>query len=180
MKMRHELSMSKQRHTPEFVPQIGEKYTKEMLIKAVRSQADVLVREGRLSKTKNFIQHSNLSVYQHCCHVAYMCCLLSNKLGLAVNYRELIRGALLHDYFLYDWHKRHRHPDFQHAFGHPSCALRNALEDYHLTEKEMQIIQRHMWPLTIIPPTCTEAWVIVLADKICTVLEVFRKERVRL
>ena len=178
--MRHELSAPRRQRAPEFVPQTGVKYTKKMLIEAVRSQAELLVREGRLSQTKQFIQHSDLSVYQHCCHVAYMSCLLSNKLRLAVNYRELIRGALLHDYYLYDWHKRKKHPDFQHAFGHPSRALRNALEDYDLTEREMQIIQRHMWPLTIIPPTCTEAWVIVLADKICTVLEVFRKECVKL
>ena len=157
----------------------GVKYSKRQIVAAVRHEAELLIREGQLARTKEYIQHSNMTVYQHCCHVAYMCCLLSMELGIQVSYREMIRGALLHDYFLYDWHKG-KHPDFGHAFGHPERALRNALRDYKLTEREMQIIRHHMWPLTVIPPTCREAWVIIAADKICTVLEVFRKERVRL
>lgn len=159
--------------------QSGVKYTKRQIIAAIRHEAECLLHEGRLAQTKKYTQHSDMSVYQHCCHVAYMCCVLSMEIGIAVSWKELIRGALLHDYFLYDWHEG-PHPNFRHAFGHPSRAMRNALADYQLTKKEMQIIQRHMWPLTIMPPTCREAWIIVLADKICTVLEVFRKERVRL
>ena len=157
----------------------GVKYSKRRIIAAIRHEAEILIREGRLARTKEFIQHSDMTVFQHVCHVAYMSCVLSMELGIDVNYRELIRGALLHDYFLYDWHKG-KHPDFGHAFGHPGRALRNALRDYKLTEREVQIIRHHMWPLTVIPPTCREAWLVIAADKICTFLEVIRKERVRL
>lgn len=157
----------------------GVNYQKQELIEAVRREAALLLQEGRLSETKGFIQHADLSVYQHCCHVAYICCVLSVRMKLDVSWREMIRGALLHDYFLYDWHDTPPF-NFRHAFGHPTMAMKNAMADYELTIKERQIIQRHMWPLTFMPPTCKEAWMIVLADKICTVLEVFRKERVRL
>lgn len=163
------------------VLQTGVRYSKKEIISAIRTQAEPLLKEGRLEKCKNFIQHSDISVYQHCCHVAYVSCVLCMKMGIHVSWNEMIRGALLHDYFLYDWHDPSRPAvDFRHAFGHPTLAMRNALADYKLTRKEMQIIQRHMFPLTPIPPTCREGWIIVLADKICTILEVLRKECVRL
>lgn len=157
----------------------GVRYQKAEIVAAIREQAEALLREGRLSETKGFVQHGDMSVYQHCCHVAYICCVLCIRLGIDVSWKEMIRGALLHDYFLYDWHNLKAF-DFHHAFGHPTLAMQNALRDYALTEKEKQIISRHMWPLTVVPPTCKEAWVIVAADKICTLLEFFRKERVRL
>lgn len=177
MKMKQELTVSRKAAVCSL--QSGVRYQKKEIIAAVRHEAELLLREGRLSETKGYIQHADLSVYQHCCHVAYICCVLCIRLKLDVSWREMIRGALLHDYFLYDWHDTHAF-NFRHAFGHPTMAMKNAQMDYHLTKKEMQIIQRHMWPLTVVPPTCTEAWVIVVADKICTLLEVFRKERVRL
>ena len=53
------------------------------------------------------------------------------------------------------------------GFFHPSVALENALKDYELSKKEQDIIKHHMFPLTIIPPMCREAWLVCLADKIC-------------
>ena len=52
--------------------------------------------------------------------------------------RELVRGALLHDYFLYDWHTRKSAKGLKelHGFSHPETALRNAGRDYRLTPCE--------------------------------------------
>ena len=81
----------------------------------------------------------------------------------------LVIGALLHDYFLYDWHGGEgRH---LHGFTHPECAFRNAEKDYTLSPRVKNIIVRHMFPLTPIPPTCTEAWIVCIADKICAIEE---------
>ncbi len=158
----------------------GVKYNKQEIVHAIEAHAKQLLSDGRLHLTKGYIQHSDMTVFQHCAHVAYISCVLCVKLGLKnISYDELIRASLLHDYFLYDWHDGPPF-NFRHAFGHPTFAAHNAARDYKLTAKEIQIIKRHMWPLTIIPPTCREGWIVVLADKICTLLEVGRKECVRL
>mgnify|MGYP002699785710 FL=1 len=92
---------------------------------------------------------------------------IARMLRIRYDLRALIRGALLHDYFLYDWHINDDPNRKLHGFFHPSVALENALKDYELSKKEQDIIKHHMFPLTIIPPMCREAWLVCLADKIC-------------
>ena len=38
-------------------------------------------------------------------------------------------------------------------------------------EREENIIHRHMFPLTPMPPTTREAWIVCLADKYCAAAE---------
>ena len=95
-----------------------------------------------------------------------------NKFNLNVDKRSLIRGALLHDYFLYDWHDKNKPAKF-HGFTHPKIAFENACQDLELNKKERDIILHHMFPLNPIPPTSKEAWIICLADKICATKETF-------
>ena len=90
----------------------------------------------------------------------------------------LSRGALLHDYFLYDWHVRDPLRK-KHAFFHPSAALENARRVFELSEVECDIIRKHMFPLTPVPPRYREGWLVVLADKVCSVYEFFRKDAYR-
>ena len=92
------------------------------------------------------------------------------RAGISVDRASLLRGALLHDYFLYDWHD----PDPSHrlhGFRHPFFALARAEEDFELTSRERNIIVRHMFPLVPVPPTCREAWIVCLADKWCALRE---------
>lgn len=122
---------------------------------------------GRLNETKNYIQHGSISVYAHCVNVARMSVRIAKWLPIQVNMDALVIGALLHDYFLYDWHDgKGRH---FHGFTHPECAFRNAEKDYTLSPRVKNIIMRHMFPLTLVPPTCTEAWIVCIADKICAI-----------
>lgn len=129
---------------------------------------------GRLNETKNYIQHGSISVYAHCVNVARMSVRIAKWLPIQVNMDALVIGALLHDYFLYDWHDgKGRH---FHGFTHPECAFRNAEMDYTLSPRVKNIIIRHMFPLTLVPPTCTEAWIVCIADKICAIEEtLFRR-----
>lgn len=129
---------------------------------------------GRLNETKNYIQHGSISVYAHCVNVARMSVRIAKWLPIQVNMDALVIGALLHDYFLYDWHDgKGRH---FHGFTHPECAFRNAEKDYTLSPRVKNIIIRHMFPLTPVPPTCTEAWIVCIADKICAIEEtLFRR-----
>ena len=132
---------------------------------------DILASEN-FDKTKDYIQHGNMTVNNHCIDVAKYSLAISKKLGIPCNRRELVRGALLHDYFLYDWHdKDHRDVKKLHGFYHPGIALRNASKEYKLTPRERDIIKKHMWPLTVVPPQCREAWIVTAADKYCSLLE---------
>ena len=139
----------------------------------VRDVARALEREGRLGLCRGFIQHGDVSVYAHVTSVALQSCRIADALarhGIEVDRPSLVRGALLHDYFLYDWHvpdPSHR----LHGFTHPYAALRNAEHDFRLTPRERNIIVRHMFPLTPIPPACREAWIVCLADKVCALRE---------
>ena len=129
-----------------------------------------LDRTGRLALARAAIQHGSTTVFAHCVKVAYFSLFLANKLHIPVNTHALLRGALLHDYFLYDWHEKNAGHRF-HGFTHPATALKNAQEDFMLTPVEKDIIARHMFPLCPIPPRCREAWLVCAADKYCALLE---------
>ena len=129
-----------------------------------------LEREGKLGLSKQFIQHGNWSVYAHSRNVAAMALRLAQKLHVRVDPEALIRGALLHDYFLYDWHEKdasHR----WHGFTHPARALKNASRDFELGPTERDMIAHHMFPLLPGPPRCREAALLCLADKLCALRE---------
>ena len=129
-------------------------------------------------KTKRHLQHGNVTVNAHVMNVARHSLLISEKLHIPCNRREMIRGALLHDYFLYDWHEPDRkNPHRLHGFYHPGTALRNASREYRLTRREQDIIKKHMWPLTVVPPVCREAWIVTMADKWCSLMETVRLHR---
>lgn len=94
-----------------------------------------------------------------------------------VDLHSLIRAALLHDYFLYDWHAhdggRHR----MHGFTHGGTAMRNAVRDFHLNRVERDSIENHMFPLTPIPPRYLEGYLVTVADKISATRETVSLER---
>lgn len=133
---------------------------------------------SKFEETKQYIQHGDTSVYEHSINVAYSSMLWAIRIGCTEHLEELIRGALLHDYFLYDWHESdasHR----LHGFTHPKKAFQNAEEHFELTDREKNIIVRHMFPLTPVPPTSTEAYLVCMADKMCSVQETFHTKELR-
>jgi uncharacterized protein len=93
---------------------------------------------------------------------------------LRLDYRSAARGGLLHDYFLYDWHHA---PYKLHGFKHPNRALKNAQNDFDLNKIEIDIIKKHMWPLTVTPPRYLESLIVGMVDKGCTISEVIRNKR---
>ena len=131
-----------------------------------------ILHSDNFDKSKNNMQHGTISVKEHSLQVARQSVIISELLGIEHSRRDLVRGALLHDYFLYDWHKADKeNPHRLHGFHHPARALRNAEYEYELTDRQREIIIKHMWPLTIKPPMCREAWVVTAADKYCSFLE---------
>lgn len=142
----------------------------EILDRVVLFGGDVLACAA-VRQTKRYRQHGQTSCFAHCVAVAYVSVCIARRLGAAVDERALIRGALLHDYFLYDWHKSDGGAHRLHGLFHPARALANALCDFDLSPVEMEIILRHMFPVTPVPPRCLEALIVCLADKFCAVCE---------
>lgn len=121
-------------------------------------------------KMHDYIQHGTTTTLEHCISVSYMSYKISRVYGL--DYVSAARGALLHDLFLYDWHThRQETGNHFHGFTHPVVALHNAMKYYHLNETEKDIIKKHMWPLTVIPPKTMEGYVVMYADKYCSLME---------
>ena len=148
------------------------------LHKQIREAADDILKSKNFRSTKQYIQHGNMTVNGHSINVAKCSLALSEKLHIPCKRNELIRGALLHDYFLYDWHKKeYIKPHNLHGFYHPGRALANASMEYPLTSREKDIIKKHMWPLTVVPPMCREAWIVTMADKWCSLLETFHLQK---
>lgn len=139
----------------------------------LKEYGDDIIHSKNFQKTKSHIQHGNMTVNGHCMSVARYSLILNKKLGLNCNKEDLIRGSLLHDYFLYDWHDKGYVPERKklHGFRHPGIALRNADKEYKLTDRQRDIIKKHMWPLSVVPPACREAWVVTTADKYCSLME---------
>lgn len=130
---------------------------------------DILSSPG-MRISMNLPQHGTVTVYLHSVGVAWCSLRLAQLMGIEVDEKALVRGALLHDYFLYDSHMKERWHRF-HWLRHPAYALDNALRDFQLTPREQEIIRRHMFPLTPVAPRCREAAIVCLADKFCAFME---------
>lgn len=126
--------------------------------------ADPVLAAGRVGQMASFIQHGTTTTLDHVQGVAWCAFRLARRLHLNCNEQALVRGALLHDYYLYDWHDP-QHPRM-HGFRHPAHALVNAEQDFDLSNRERDIIAHHMWPLTLMPPRHREAWLVCIADKL--------------
>ncbi len=148
------------------------KYSRKGIADEVNTILNILVVKGRISEMEKYIQHGQITCLEHCRAVAFFSMLLAQRLKLPCNYKSLVKAALLHDYFLYDWHEKstkHR----LHGFHHPKKALENANSDYDLTPIEQDIILKHMFPLTFALPKFRESFIVCIADKWCACLEIF-------
>lgn len=141
----------------------------------VLNQLIGLINNSRLKKTSQYIQHGNTSCLLHTVAVAHYSVRLAENLRIRCKKSELIRGALLHDYFLYDWHDGLKERRI-HGFTHPAAALKNADNDFNLTLVERDIIKKHMFPLTVIPPSYRESWIVCLVDKACSMYEALYRD----
>ncbi|MCM1088688.1 MAG: HD domain-containing protein [Muribaculaceae bacterium] len=143
------------------------------IYKLLKRYGEDIINSENFKMTKGHLQHGSMTVNGHCMNVARYSLILNKKLGLHCNKRDLVRGSLLHDYFLYDWHDKEYLAKRQrlHGFHHPRIALQNADKEYDLTDIQRDIIKKHMWPLSVVPPACREAWVVTAADKYCSLME---------
>lgn len=120
----------------------------------------------KVQQMKQYIQHGNVSTFEHCVDVAKLCFTLNRGWNLGAEEETLVTAALLHDLYLYDWHAKDRGLHRLHGYRHPGRAAKNAARYFGVNREVQKIIQTHMWPLTITRiPRSREAWILCLADK---------------
>ena len=133
--------------------------------------SDIITNE-KVLELDNFTQHYIYSRLRHSIDVAFVSFLICKLFGWDA--RSAARGGLLHDLFFYDW----RDEDYvcegkNHATEHPKIALKNAQELFQLNKIEENIILRHMWLITLVPPRYKECVVVTFVDKYCATKEFF-------
>ncbi len=135
------------------------------------SFAHDVIDAGRLRLEARFVQHGSTSTLMHSLAVAAYAEAMARALGCTAHLNEVRRAALLHDYYLYDWHKAGPQ-SAGHATLHAGRALKNALEDYpDLTVRERDAIKCHMFPINPVPPRYGVGWFVTCADKLCAARE---------
>lgn len=113
-----------------------------------------------------FIQHGSITTLEHCVSVSYKSYKIAKRFHM--DYKAAARAGLIHDMFLYDWHLQPKGDSFlqKHGFTHPQRALENAMKHFTLSEREKDIISKHMWPLTLRKvPKYKESFVVSFVDK---------------
>ncbi len=125
-----------------------------------------------VEKLSQYEHHRGKTRLEHVKEVAYLSFLWSKRLHL--DDEAIIRGALLHDLFYYDWLREG--PRF-HGFRHHNIALKNARKITHISKKEGDIIKKHMWPLTIVPPCYVESFIVSQVDTFCSTRDYMRVKK---
>ena len=134
-----------------------------------------------VQRMKDYTQHGRITTYKHCERVAVMSYYLNKKFHLGADNEVMLRAAMLHDFYLYDWHAEDNGEHNWHGYIHAKTAMKNAIRYFHIGKREQQIIYTHMWPLNITRvPRSREAWIVCLADKYISTREtLFERGRKR-
>ena len=137
-----------------------------------------ILNDPKYLKLQEYLAHGKISLLEHSLDVARTAYRINRVLKLNADLDTLLTGALLHDYYLYDWHQARLFVNIfkMHGYTHPEAARNNAVRDFDVDENTQKVISCHMWPLTLRSfPSSREAAIVCCADKLCAIKEtVFR------
>lgn len=127
--------------------------------------------DERVQSMSKYIQHGKVTTLTHSLRVAKLCYQLDRFFHTHCDKQVLLQAALLHDFYLYDWHQKDDNHRW-HGFHHAEVAVKNAKTHFGIDEKTASCIAAHMWPLTLRKwPRYKEAWILTLADKLISIKE---------
>lgn len=136
------------------------------------------LNDPKIQRMKEIPMHRGSNCYEHSFKVAkkavhYALRFPSKKLSI----ETIMLGAILHDYYLYDWRKD-RSKRKRHAVDHEFIASENASKDFGISPEVKRIIESHMWPINFKKyPKGREAKIVSLCDKAVTIGEVFSSKK---
>ena len=149
-------------------------YNEKMNIKDEIKKYKSILENEKFKQLEKYIAHGNTSTLKHSISVAELSLKIAERFKL-INKEELIKSALLHDLFLYDWHHAPKEAGL-HGFTHSKIAADEAKKEFNINDRVYSNILTHMWPLNITKiPKTKEGIIICIADKICSLRETFSR-----
>ena len=153
------------------------------MLKAICSRKDLsdsfyyecvsdIICAPEIERLKEITHHISTTRYQHCLNVSYYGFIICNKLKLDA--RSAARAGLMHDMFYYDrkqFNSAREKGQLKHSIVHSFMACENASQITEISEKEKDMIEKHMWPVTRSKPKFKETYIITFVDKYCAILE---------
>lgn len=147
------------------------KYDNEYL-----SYVSDLINDKKLRQLDEIVHHHHTTRFKHSLYVSYVSYRLAKYFGLDA--KSTARAGLLHDFFLEDRVEIAELEQGSHNYVHPKLALENARALTNISEKEEDIILKHMFLCTKCSlPRYSESYIVTTVDKYCAVEEVTRPIR---
>ena len=131
------------------------------------SMAGPILSHKEFLKTKSIIHHGGTR-YNHSVKVAYLSYRISK--ALRCDTRAVVRAGALHDFFL-ERDDKNLVTETKMLIKHPTMAKENAINFFGVNEKEQNIIESHMFPISNVAPKSKEAWIVTMCDKIIATIE---------
>jgi len=153
---------------------------KSELVTEFYSYIEELLQHDMVMELDNYIHHYCFTRLKHSLDVAYFSFFVAKLLHW--DCRSVARAGLLHDLFHYI-RKEENFGNSSHTKVHPALALENAKNICDLNKVEEDIILKHMWLATPVPPRYKEGYIVTFVDKFCAVTELtkslFTRSRLR-
>ena len=133
-----------------------------------------IMHNEEFKKIEN-IKHHNTTRLNHSIKVSYYSYKIAKSLKL--DYKDVARGGLLHDFYTDEICECNKVKDKIKLFStqHPKDAVNNSLNYFNLSEKEINIIETHMFPVDYRVPKYAESWIVSLVDKVLSFGEVSKR-----
>lgn len=123
-----------------------------------------LLCEEHVKSMKEYHHHGKIDTHFHSVYVAYSVFKLCKIYDIS-DTRDITRAALVHDFYLYDWHIT-KHSEM-HAWYHPKAAYQNVNAYlFEPTPMQKDMILHHMFPLCK-PPKSIGGIILTVCDKYC-------------
>ena len=136
-----------------------------------------LLHDEKVQNMKNIPMHRGSNCYYHSFKVAKRARKRALKHRQNLDLNVVLFGAILHDYYLYDW-RTDKTKKKHHGSQHPYIAASQAKRDFNISPEVEKIIKSHMWPLNIKEyPNSREAKVLSYADKTVAIEEAITSKR---
>ena len=141
----------------------------------LKEYSDIL-NSKKFKQLENYVAHGKTSLLEHSINVAKLSLKIVDKFKLKINKKELVESALLHDLYLYDWHKAPKDIGL-HGFAHSKIAADEARKEFNINDRVYSNILSHMWPLNITKiPKTKEGIIVCIVDKLCSLGETLNRK----